>query len=212
VRARPQLVAALLITAGCLDREPTASSDGPGPVPEVIPSAAWIEVGDRIRLDVVPESPFSASLDDERVARLEQNEVIGLAPGAARAQLFFPRGRGEARINVRASLADRRAAILGEGLSDASLLGVWSADAATTFAVGTLGTILVTRDGGATWSRMDSGITADLVGIWGSSPTNVFAAGARGAMVHYDGNSWRKLPVLTTDALLEVCGLDSTHV
>src|SRR5262245_8393447 len=46
-----------------------------------------------------------------------------------------------------------------------SLRGVHFADARTGWAVGQGGTIVATRDGGASWSAQVSGTTKDLVGV-----------------------------------------------
>ena len=90
--------------------------------------------------------------------------------------------------------------------------GVWAADASTIFAVGADGVVLVTRDAGQSWQKMETPTTADLTAVWGSSSSDVYAVGARGAAIHFDGQIWRTFSLETEQALLDVWGLDADHV
>jgi hypothetical protein len=51
------------------------------------------------------------------------------------------------------------------------------------WAVGANGTILLTTDGGATWQKRDSGVTAVLYGMHFADPTHGWAVGANGTIV-----------------------------
>jgi hypothetical protein len=48
--------------------------------------------------------------------------------------------------------------------------------------------------------------------VWGSAPTDVWAVGDRGAIVHWDGSSWRKSPSGTPRWLTAVFGRSRTEV
>ncbi|MBL8986341.1 MAG: hypothetical protein JNJ80_08725 [Gemmatimonadetes bacterium] len=206
------LAAVLLLTA-CLDPDPDEPGGGPGSgVPELIPSRAWLEVGATTELRVDPVGPFGLRRDDPAVIDLAGATITALAPGTTGVEALFPTGRRRATITVVPAAATVTPALTDRALTDVSLLGIWSADAATSFAVGGGGTVLVTRDGGATWQRMNSGVTADLTAVWGASATDVYAVGARGTAIHYDGQNWEAIPLPTADALLEVWGLDRDHV
>ena len=75
-----------------------------------------------------------------------------------------------------------------EGVTDVSLLGVWS-DPTTSdgFAVGQAGVIL--QGNGGNWRLVNTGSPETFVGVWGSSARDVFAVGTAGAIWHYDGTS-----------------------
>ncbi len=204
----------LLALGGCLDREPTAPDGSPLPdvVPTLLPAALWLETGDTMTLRAEPSQPMSLRVSDPGVLGLSGARMVALAPGRTDLEASFRVGRRTAAIEVRAPIASRQATLAAQGLTDASLLGVWAADASTIFAVGADGVVLVTRDAGQSWQKMETPITADLTAVWGSSATDVYAVGARGAAIHYDGQAWRTFSLETEQALLDVWGLDADHV
>ncbi|MHB1328755.1 MAG: WD40/YVTN/BNR-like repeat-containing protein [Gemmatimonadales bacterium] len=203
-----------LALAGCLDQEPTAP-DGtplPDPVPTLLPSTLWLETGDTLTLRAEPSQPMSLRVSNGNVLGLSGPRMTALAPGTAEVEALFQVGRQTSTVEVRAPIASRQPMLASEGLSDASMLGVWAADGSTVFAVGAEGTVLVTRDAGTTWQKMETPTTATLTAVWGSSPSDVYAVGATGTAIHYDGQTWSTLSLGTEQALLDVWGLDADHV
>jgi photosystem II stability/assembly factor-like uncharacterized protein len=100
---------------------------------------------------------------------------------------------------------------------DVTLGGVWtSADGSLAVAVGDGGTIVVSRDGGQTWSGAASGVTANLAAVWGSGPTDVYAVGAGSTLLHSnDGaRTWsaENLGATATTDLLSVWGSGPANV
>lgn len=69
----------------------------------------------------------------------------------------------------------------------------------TGWTVGDAGTILVSSDGGATWTPQGSGTTADLYRVVAVSPTVAWASGAVGTVLRTEdgGATWRTLAVPT---------------
>ena len=200
-----------LVLGGCLDPDPTAPSGSPV-TPELVPARAWIEVGGDLTLTPTSPSGYSLRVSPAGIVGLTANVATGLRPGTAAIEALFPVGRRTATITVLDRVATLGAELADEGLSDASLLGIWSADPMTTFAAGTDGVIIVTRDGGVTWTRMTTGTTANFTGIWGSSATDVFAVGGQGTIVHWDGFTWRRQASPTDDALLDLTGFGPDRV
>ncbi len=203
-----------LMLVGCLDQEPTAPDGSPLPdlVPTLLPAALWLETGDTLTLRAEPSRPMSLRVSNGSVVGLSGARMTALAPGSTEVEALFQVGRRSSTVEVRAPVASRQPVLASEGLTDASLLGVWAADASTIFAVGAEGTVLVTRDAGTTWRKMETPITADLTAVWGSSSTDVYAVGARGTAIHFDGQTWRRIVLDTEQALLDVWGLDADHV
>jgi photosystem II stability/assembly factor-like uncharacterized protein len=201
----------LLTLAGCLDRDPIEPSD-PGGTPELVPVRAWIEVGGDLTLRPDRPTPYSLRVSPRDIVELSGTTARGLRAGTATIEALFPAGKRSTTITVLEPSSPLGATVTEEGLTDASLLGIWSADRLTTFAAGTDGVVIVTRDGGATWSRMPTGTTATLTGIWGSSASDVFAVGGEGTIIHWDGVSWERHPAPTTNALLDLTGFGPDQV
>jgi len=209
--ARRALAVGGLLAVGCLDPDPTEPGGSPS-TPELVPARAWIEVGGGLTLTPTAPSGYSLRASPAGIVSLNGNAVTGVRPGTATIDALFPVGRRSAVISVMTPVAPLGAQLADEGLSDASLLGIWSADPQTTFAAGTDGVIIVTRDGGLTWTRMATGTTANFTGIWGSSATDVFAVGGQGTIVHWDGVSWRRQSAPTDNALLDLTGFGPDQV
>ena len=84
------------------------------------------------------------------------------------------------------------------------LHAVWGSVADNVYAAGTNGAIL--HYGGSAWSIMNSPTTGDLNGIWGLSGNDIFAVGSVSyknithyltpTIIHYDGTTWNKMPVM----------------
>ncbi len=198
--------------AGCLDENPVEVPGAGSPSREIIPATAWLETGGSLTFRVSPEGPFGLQPSRAGVVSLNGAEATAIGPGVVEVEALFPTGKQRASITVSTVRASLRQGGLEQGLTEASLLGVWAADTRTVFAVGSGGTVLISRDGAVTWERMDSGIQADLTAIWGASERDVYAVGARGAVIHYDGTKWTRVAIASVDALLEVWGLDANHV
>jgi len=47
---------------------------------------------------------------------------------------------------------------------------------------------------GSAWSPMDFGDTGALYAVWGSSPSDVYVTAYGGAIFHYNGSQWEKIP------------------
>src|SRR5438477_553202 len=75
----------------------------------------------------------------------------------------------------------------------ALLRAVWGAGRRDAFAVGDRGTIVVSDDGGMTWTTQPSGVTAALRAVWGSDASDVYAAGDRGTLLRLQGGTWAKV-------------------
>ena len=67
----------------------------------------------------------------------------------------------------------------------------------TLFAVGTFGTIKTYGDDH--WETMQSDTTKNLVSLWGTGPADIYAVGNQGALVHYDGSTWKKEEISITN-------------
>lgn len=205
-----RLVLVTLAVSGCLDRDPAEPSVESG-VPEIYPARAWIETGGSTPLGLTFPSPFTVRAYQPEVASFQGTAVHANRPGTATLEAFFALGRRRSEITVVPPIQPLRGELVDEGLSDASLLGVWSASRQTTFAVGANGVILRTDDAGATWTLMPSGTTATLTAVWGSGVNDVFAVGS-GGIIHWDGTGWRPQTAPTSDALLDVFGFGPNQV
>ncbi len=212
ISPRRYLVCLALGLAGCLDENPVDVPGASSSASEIIPASAWLEAGGRLTFRASPVGPFSLRPSQSGVVSLDGAEATAVGPGVVDVEALFPTGKQRASITVSAVRASLHQGALEQGLTEASLLGVWAADTRTVFAVGSGGTVLISRDGALTWERMDSGIQADLTAIWGSSERDIYAVGARGAVIHYDGTKWERVAIPSVDALLEVWGLDANHV
>ena len=92
-----------------------------------------------------------------------------------------------------------------EGVTDASLLGVW-ADEGSTLAIvaGQAGTLMESTNGN--WQLLQLPTTESFTGVWGSSATNVFAVGTGGVIFRRTAAGWQAMPSPTANALLDVWG------
>lgn len=100
------------------------------------------------------------------------------------------------------------------GVTD-TLDGVWaSPDASLVVAVGDRGTIVVSRDRGATWSAASSGSAANLAAVWGSGASDVYAVGAGATILHStDGaRTWTPEVLGATTDLLSIWGSGPDNV
>lgn len=218
-RARLFPFAALAVGLGCLDQTPFGSSDPAGiPAVGIIPATLYLEPGGSVVMvassALVQKGPVRWETEDSTIATVDDNGfVTAIRVGTTRVRASNSRGSARSSITVvprPARIQSWRVAELG--LTDASLLGYWSADADMSFAVGTGGTILQTQDGGVTWRRMVTPDTTHLVSVWGFSRTNVYAVGNSGTVLHYDGSSWTRIPTGSDRTLLEVWGLSPTEI
>ncbi len=81
----------------------------------------------------------------------------------------------------------------------------------TIFAVGTFGTIKTYRDGH--WKTMQSQTTKNLVSLWGSDSSDIYAVGEHGALVHFDGSTWKKEEISISDPdLLSIWGAGKDNI
>lgn len=108
-----------------------------------------------------------------------------------------------------------------EVTTDASetALNLWIAGDGTIFSVGYAGPFdakagrIWIRQAG-TWSTLSAGAelpagVGKLSGVWGTSSDDVFVAGDGGALLHFDGISWQRESIDTTEPLLDVTGMGS---
>jgi Photosynthesis system II assembly factor YCF48 len=91
---------------------------------------------------------------------------------------------------LRRQIADRAAGfprvqhqVIGAFPSSTRLRRISFADPTYGWAVGENGTILLTTDGGATWQKRDSGVSADLYGVHFTDPTHGWAVGDNGTIL-----------------------------
>src|SRR5207237_770107 len=84
------------------------------------------------------------------------------------------------------------------------LLGVQFTDALTGWAVGAVGTIVHTSDGGATWSGQDSGANNNLGALDFTDALTGWAVGDRGTILHTSdgGATWSGQDSGTLNGLL----------
>lgn len=130
------------------------------------------------------------------------------ARGALRAVTTAGRGvlvGGVDGVVLHARDGERFAASTGVG--DAEVTALWS-DGTTSIAVGRNGIVLRATDGGARWTRVESGTRRTLTGVWGSGPDDLYAVGAGGTiLVSNDGGArWTVLPRMADDDLRAVVG------
>ncbi|HEX5131965.1 MAG TPA: hypothetical protein VFX92_05720, partial [Candidatus Krumholzibacteria bacterium] len=59
---------------------------------------------------------------------------------------------------------------------------------------------------------MSSPTKDELFCIWGSSTSDVYAAGWEGALIHFDGTSWRKLLPATNRTIHSISGKSGNEV
>jgi photosystem II stability/assembly factor-like uncharacterized protein len=101
---------------------------------------------------------------------------------------------------LRQRVADRAAGspkiqrqVLGAFPSSIALYGVYFTDPNHGWVVGSDGTLLLTTDGGASWLKRDSGVSAHLYGVHFTDPNHGWAVGANGTiLLTTDGASWQK--------------------
>jgi len=146
-------VLCLLVLAGCLDDRPFDST-GPGDDGVAIsPRTLFLEPGGTARLFGNPGPRGGGAVgwesSDPAVVTVDaEGMVTAMAPGTAEVRGENARGSGRTRVTVLPAVASLRTwQVRNRAVSDGSLLGVWSADLLTTFAVGQAGTVLRTLDG-----------------------------------------------------------------
>jgi hypothetical protein len=184
-----------------------------GPEIGLIPASLYLEPGSAVPLipTTALESGGALSWTStvSAVATVSgQGLVTALSLGSTEVRASNPRGTARSRVTVVPPANPVLSwQVSHRGLTDASLLGVWSVDAQTSFTVGSGGNILRTDDGGATWTPLAAPDSTDLVGVWGQAPSDVWAVGVAGTILHYDGTRWARVASPTTRTLLEVWGL-----
>jgi len=71
------------------------------------------------------------------------------------------------------------------------LFGVWGNGASLAYAVGTLGRISESMDGGYGFSAIDPvDVGATFKAVWGSGANDLYVVGAGATVVHFDGQAW----------------------
>jgi photosystem II stability/assembly factor-like uncharacterized protein len=223
-RGLRRLCVGLLFLAGCNAADVTAPrSRGPATVLEVIPASAYLVPGAQLTLraevldrrnqpmDVGPAEWTSSASQVATVGA--DGRITAQGPGTAVISATVPGRRSQMTVTVAAgSPLVSSWTVVSEGSNDVSLLGVWMATASEGWAVGPLGTILHTVDGGATWTREPFSSQQTLVGIWGTDRSNVYAVGTAGTVLRYDGSTWSPISVPSGGTLLNVWGLDADNV
>ncbi|HEV8613453.1 MAG TPA: Ig-like domain-containing protein, partial [Gemmatimonadales bacterium] len=203
----------LLLLAGCIEQNPLSQTTPPDESVALIPATLFLEPGNG--LSVAPTEGLAAGgalsweSSASSVATVSSNGTItALTTGVAEVRAKNSRGTGRTTVTVVSPAPPIRSwRVARQGLTDATLLGLWSVSPQTTFAVGQLGTILRSDDGGATWNRMVTPDSTDLVGVWGASSSDVYAVGVGGTILHFDGAGWSRMASPTNAVLLEVWGL-----
>lgn len=96
------------------------------------------------------------------------------------------------------------------GTSSVKLKGVWFTDEKTGYAVGNIGSILKTTDGGVFWNALKSVTPNSLYAISFSDKNNGIACGANGTILKTTdaGETWHEIPSGTLETLTEVFFLD----
>lgn len=62
------------------------------------------------------------------------------------------------------------------------------------------------------WTSFDGGTTEDLFAIWGASASDIWAVGDKGAVVHFDGTSWKAADSTVQTKLTSVHGTNASDV
>ena len=205
------LVAALVAVAGCAKKKPTQ------PIVHHIYSSIVVSGPDTVL--VGQTATFTAAVIDTGGIPVASPVLTWSVspPGYATIDgMGVLRGTGEGDAVVSAtgggetSNARVVAIVLGRGWVDESggnpslvnLHGVHFVDARHGWAVGDLGTILVTTDAGKTWSQQISNSTGyTLRAVWFTSPTRGIVVGAAGRVLRTvdGGNNWSPLLTVNTD-------------
>jgi len=149
--------------------------------------------GDTVRWTIGRRTALYASpeaLEPDRVHTLRVTaDPVGGGPGADSTLAF---ATGWADVTPR-------------GLTAAPLRDLALLTGERAFAVGAGGTLIATADGGATWTRVDTGTPADLEALTFLGPTSGWAVGAGGTLLHtVDGSTWEAVPSGTTADLHDV--------
>lgn len=95
-------------------------------------------------------------------------------------------------------------------IEEARLTSVAFASDALGYAVGEFGIVLVTRDGGESWARVQSGTEQLLFGVAALNATRALAVGAEGTLLESQdtGNSWVALASPVSESLFGVASID----
>ena len=89
------------------------------------------------------------------------------------------------------------------------LHGVSAVDAETVWTVGDRGVVLLSEDGGDSWSSQTEGQNDNLCGISSADDGSALAVGENGAVLHWNGTSWIPGVSGTDKTLREVAVLDA---
>ncbi|MBM4187028.1 MAG: hypothetical protein FJ206_06915 [Gemmatimonadetes bacterium] len=201
--------AAAALTLGCSEG-PLDPNDKPASG-ELSPIAAWLEVGDSLGFETGGQ-PVVLTVAPASAASVSGRSIRALQPGELSVEAAFPIGRRVAKVTVLAPTPPLVPRPPLEGLTEVSLLGVWAASPTESFAVGTDGVVIRTTDAGRTWGKVAVPSDVNFTAVWGSAPDNVFVVGSGGTVLHFDGATWRRQPTPTAEVLLDVWGLDQSHV
>ncbi len=90
--------------------------------------------------------------------------------------------------------------------------GVWMASATVGWAVGDVGMITQTTDGGTNWAAQTSGVSVNLNAVWGTDATHVWAVGNGGTILQWNGTAWAAQTSNTTLDLNAIHGASGTAI
>ena len=103
-------------------------------------------------------------------------------------------------------------------LANPAIKGLFFIDTQTGWAVGEAGTVLASRDGGASWQRQASGVPVALNGVFFTDARNGWAVGAQGLILatRDGGSSWAaeyvQVPKVSEATLHAIHGTDAAHL
>ena len=177
----------MLLAASC-DKDPNRP-DGRIRALDVVPANAWLVTGSTLQLETIATDSTGApttvavrwSSSDTRVVSVSSTGVASAVALGTATILAEAEGLEARSVVTVTAAAPVSWSIEHEGVTDASLLGVW-ADPGSSLAVvaGQAGTIMESTNG--TWQRLQLPTMESFTGVWGSSATNVFAVGNGGVI------------------------------
>jgi photosystem II stability/assembly factor-like uncharacterized protein len=213
VRLALRRLSVVLLLAGCIEQGPLEPSVSDENAVALVPATLFLQPGASVTVAatqaLLDGGPLSWKSSEAAVASVSaQGSITALTLGTTEVRASNARGTGRTRVTVLPAVAPVQSwRIARQGLTSATLLGLWNVDSQTGFAVGQAGTILRSEDGGTSWERLAAPDSSDLVGVWGTSPSNAYAVGTGGTILHYDGTAWSRMNSPTHNTLLEVWGL-----
>jgi photosystem II stability/assembly factor-like uncharacterized protein len=85
---------------------------------------------------------------------------------------------------------------------------VWASGPEDVYVAGPQGWIIKSTDRGATWRRLNTGVSEDFFALWGLGPNEVFAVATRGFIVRSTdrGVSWQRMINMSTRDLTNLTG------